>query len=144
MRTWANKVRDKSSISPSISNALFAPELAETSEQREAVTAFFDRYAYRLSIVLHGDAQPLRKVIEQCLVQQIPAHLEWKIIESDLPFVLGLSPLLGIDTYLQHPMPWREVILDDTWLGREGVMRNHAALSPADLLYGNRGFTGEH
>ncbi|HTF83168.1 MAG TPA: hypothetical protein VL987_01225 [Cellvibrio sp.] len=124
--------------------ALFAPELAETSEQQEAVTAFFDRYAYRLSIVLHGDAQPLRKVIEQCLVQQIPAHLEWKIIESDLPFVLGLSPLLGINTYLQHPMPWREVILDDTWLGREGVMRNHAALSPADLLYGNRGFTGEH
>ncbi|ARU26576.1 hypothetical protein [Cellvibrio sp. PSBB006] len=124
--------------------ALFAPELAETSEQQEEVASFFDRYAYRLSIVLHGDAQPQRKMIEQFLVQQIPAHMEWKIIESDLPFVLGLSPLLGIDTYLQHAIPWREVILDDTWLGREGIMRNHAALSPADLLYGDRRFYGDH
>ncbi|HSX84513.1 MAG TPA: hypothetical protein VLE50_03865, partial [Cellvibrio sp.] len=124
--------------------ALFAPELAETSAQKEEVAAFFDRYAYRLSIVLHGDAQPQRKMIEQFLVQQIPAHMEWKIIESDLPFVLGLSPLLGIDTYLQHAIPWREVILDDTWLGREGITRNHSALSPADLLYGDRGFYGDH
>src|SRR5690606_24409568 len=57
--------------------ALFAPELADSAKQKQDVANFFDRYAHRLSIVLHGDAKPMRKMIEEFLPQYVPAHLEW-------------------------------------------------------------------
>jgi len=110
--------------------ALFAPELAETAAEREIVEDFFDNYAHRLSIVLHGPARAQRHSVERLLQQEAPAHLQWVLIETDQPFVLGLSPLLGIDTYLQTPLPWRNVVLGDTWLSREGILRNPVALSP--------------
>ena len=118
--------------------ALFAPELAETAQQRATLEAFFDRYAHRLSVLVHSDARPLRNTIEKLLQQQVPAHIEWKIIETDHPFVPGLSPLLGIDTYLEKQPPWRQVVLGDTYLGREGIMRNHPALSPDSLRFGDK------
>ena len=110
--------------------ALFAPELAKTKVERKQVDDFFDNYAHRLSIVLHGPARAQRHTVERLLQQEAPAHLQWVLIETDHPFVLGLSPLLGIDTYLQTPPPWRNVVLGDTRLTREGILRNPVALSP--------------
>lgn len=113
--------------------ALFAPELAETRRQKKAVSQLFDRYAHRLSIVVHEDARQWRKVIEGLLPAIVPAAITTKIIETDLPFVLGLSPLLGIDTYLQKTPAFRTIVLNNTWLGREGLLRNHTALAPAHV-----------
>ena len=110
--------------------ALFAPELAETAAERGIVADFFDKYAHRLSVVLHGPARALRHTVERLLQREAPAHLQWTLIETDHPFVLGLSPLLGIDTYLQTQPPWRSVVLGDTWLTREGIVQNPVALSP--------------
>jgi len=81
--------------------ALFAPELADSPQDKKTVSQFFDRYAHRLSIVMHGDARAYKETIQAVLEKHAPAHLEWRLIETDLPFVLGLSPLLGIDTFLE-------------------------------------------
>ena len=116
--------------------ALFAPELAASEPQHQAVDEFFDRYAHRLSIVIHEQARPWRKTVEALLPAIVPGSATTDIIETDLPFVLGLSPLLGIDTYLQQARSWRTIVLDDIWLGREGLLTNPAALSPADV-HGN-------
>jgi len=110
--------------------ALFAPELAQGGVDREALQGLFDNYAYQLSVVLHGPAREQRHTVERVLEREAPAHLQWKLIETDHPFVLGLSPLLGIDTYLQQQPPWRRVLLDDTHLTREGIVQNPVALSP--------------
>ena len=110
--------------------ALFAPELAGRTGDAEAVEAFFDRYAHRLSVVVHEGARPLIGTIERMLEEQVPAGVQWTIIETDRPFVLGLSPLLGIDTLLETSPAWRAVVLDDTTLGREGILRSPAALAP--------------
>lgn len=111
--------------------ALFAPELAHSNGEREAVDAFFDNYAYQLSVVLHGPAREQRHTVQRVLEHEAPAHLQWKLIETDHPFVLGLSPLLQIDTYLEQQPPWRSVVLNDTHLAREGIVHNPVALSPA-------------
>ena len=114
--------------------ALFAPELADTSADRATVERFFDHYGHRLSVVIHSDARALRKTVEHVLDQQLPGHTQWQLLETDHPFVLGLSPLLGIDTWLEREPAWRDIVLDDTYLGREGILHNPPALAPIHVL----------
>lgn len=114
--------------------ALFAPELmqkpAQSQRDRRAVTEFFDRYARRLTVVLHGEARALRRTVEAILPEQVPAVVQWAIRETDHPFVLGLSPLLQIDTYLERQPPFGRVVLNRTRLGRGDLLANPVALSP--------------
>lgn len=110
--------------------ALFAPELSQTKSDRRAVADLFDRYARRITIVLHGPARAQRRAVEQALPEQIPAHCQWVIRETEHPFVLGLSPLLGIDTYLQREPGFRRVTLNRTRLGHGDLLINPIALAP--------------
>lgn len=110
--------------------ALLAPELAASSADRAAVERFFDRYARRLTVVLHGAARPLRTLVAEALPRLVPAIVQWQLLETDHPFVLGLSPLLQIDTYLEPTPPPGRVQLDRTRLGRGHLLRNPVALSP--------------
>lgn len=112
--------------------ALFAPELAQ-GEERAVVEAFFDRYSHQVSVLLHGAARGQRRAVEAILEEHMPAHLQWRVIETDHPFVLGLAPLLGVDTFVERTPPPRRVTLDDTYLGREGVLSNPLALSPSEI-----------
>lgn len=113
--------------------ALLAPELASSARDRQAVAAFFDHYAYRVSVVIHAAAQAYRSTINDIMRDFLPAHLSWTPIETEHPFVLGLSPLLGIDTYLERRPAWRQIILNDIYLGREGIVRNPAAFDPSQV-----------
>lgn len=114
--------------------ALFAPELAGNNPERQTVDRFFDKYARRLTVLLHGPARGLRQVVAEALPGLAPAVVQWNIAESDHPFVLGLSPLLRIDTYLERePAPGR-VRLDHTRLNRGHLIQNPVALAPEYAL----------
>lgn len=121
--------------------ALLAPELLSEGDKETART-FIDAYAQRLSVLVHRDAFVHLDSIEQVLADFVPAALKLKIIKTDKPFVLGLSPLLGIDTYLKPAREARRVVLDDTWLGREGLVRNNVSFSPRDQLFAAPASTG--
>lgn len=110
--------------------ALFAPELATSQRDRRSVAQFFDRHARRLSVVLHGEARGLRRTVQTILSEQAPAVIQWAIRETDHPFVLGLSPLLQIDTYLERQPPFGRVVLERSRLGRGDLLTNPDALSP--------------
>jgi phage tail-like protein len=110
--------------------ALLAPELE--GEDAAAVADFFDRYSHRVSVLLHGPARRERARVEEVLAAELPAHLLWRIVETDHPFVLGLSPLLAVDSFLEATPAPRRAVLDDTYLGREGLLSNAIALSPQD------------
>ncbi len=116
--------------------ALFAPELAERQNEQGVVTQFFDRYARRLTVVLHGEARGLRRTVQTLLAEQAPATIQWTLRETDHPFVLGLSPLLQIDTYLERQPPFGRVVLERSRLGRGDLLTNPAALSPEHALPG--------
>jgi phage tail-like protein len=120
---------------------LLAPELLSASDQ-QIEKKFLDDYAHRVSIVVHEDAFSHIPGIEKLIVEYVPASIVCKIIKTDKPFILGLSPLLGIDTYLQAAEEARQVVLDDTWLGREGIMRNIASFSPRHHILGEHRTTG--
>ncbi len=110
--------------------ALFAPELAVGTLERDTVERFFDHYARRLTVVLHGPARQLRQVVAEALPGLVPAVVQWQLLESDHPFVLGLSPLLRIDTYLEKELAQGRVQLDRTHLGRGHLLQNPVALAP--------------
>lgn len=112
--------------------SLFDPDLANQSEA-QAVKAFFDRYSHQVSVLLHGHGRAVRQAVELTLGEQMPAHVQWRIIETDHPFVLGTSPLLAVDTFIETTPGFRRVALDDTYLGKEGVLNNPAAFSPGDI-----------
>jgi len=112
--------------------ALFAPELADEDDAR-AVKAFFDRYSHQVSVLLHTRGISLRNRVEEVLAEQMPAHVQWRIIETDHPFVLGIAPLLAVDTFLETTPDFRRATLGDTRLGKEGVLENPAAFSPQDV-----------
>lgn len=114
--------------------ALFAPEFAVGSGDQAAIAQFLDRYARRLTVVLHGEARALRRSVEAVLAEFAPAVVQWVIRETEHPFVLGLSPLLQIDTYLERQPPFARVVLDRTRLGRGDLLTNPAALSPEHAL----------
>lgn len=114
--------------------ALFAPEAARPGLEQEAVARFFDSHARRLSIVLHGPARTLAGVIEEALPELVPAVIQWNIIKTEHPFVLGLSPLLQIDTYLETQPPFGRVRLDRSRLGRGDLIQNPVALSPENAM----------
>ena len=121
--------------------ALFAPELAQTEAERETVDAFFDRYARRLTLVLHGEARALRRTCEQVLERETPAAITWVIRETEHPFALGLSPLLGIDSFLEPRPPFGRVTVGATRLDRGDLVRGFAALDPT-LVSAARPATG--
>lgn len=122
---------------------LLAPELL-TAQDKLVEQKLLDDYAHRVSIVVHEQAFSHIPSIKKIIIEYLPASLKCDIIQTDKPFVLGLSPLLGIDTYLQVAEEARQIVLDDTWLGREGIMRNSASFSPRDHIFGEFTSSGGH
>lgn len=114
--------------------ALFAPELAKGKAEKKVVEHFFDKYARRLTVVLHGPARQQRQVVADALPGLLPAVVQWNILESDHPFVLGLSPLLRIDTYLEKEPPPGQLRLSRSRLGRGHLIQNPVALAPEYAL----------
>lgn len=112
--------------------ALFSPQLAKGAERKD-VDDFFAKYGNQLTVLLHGEAKKLKSIVSETLVAQVPAHLQWRVLETEHPFVLGLSPLLAINTFIERQPPAKRVTLNDTWIGREGVLKNPVALSPKDV-----------
>lgn len=114
--------------------ALFAPEVASAPGDAAVVQRVFDDVARRLTVVLHGPARALARSVAEALPGLVPATVVWAVRESEHPFVLGLSPLLGIDTFLETTPPPQPVVADRSRLGRGDVLRNPVALSPEHAL----------
>jgi len=110
--------------------ALLSPENYSTDGQsdKQLVDRFFEKYAHRITVLLHGEAKHWQFNVNEVLKKHAPAHLQWTVKATEHPFVLGLAPLLNIDTYLEHQPKAKRLILDQTILGREGLIVNESAL----------------
>lgn len=132
MRSGNSIVGDSLILSAESARAVLAaidPSLAEADDPT-AAQAFFDRYAHQVTVLLHGPARVLHDRIERTLAREMPAHVQWRIALTEHSFVLGLSPLLAVDTALEREPPPAPVVLDRTRLTREGLLTGAAAFSP--------------
>jgi phage tail-like protein len=108
--------------------ALWGEDVASGSEAA-AVDAFFAKYSHRVSVLLHGRARSQRALVEHALAAALPAHVPATVFATDTPFVLGLSPLLAVDTFLQTEPPPGEVVVQRSRLGRGDLLRDPPAFA---------------
>ncbi len=108
---------------------LLAPEALRADPAR--VSRFLDQYIdrYQVTVLLQGpDAAALETEIQETLTAELPAQIAWDMVRTDGRFILGLSPLLDIDTFLDPAAPTAALTLDQSVTGRDSVVRNPAAL----------------
>jgi phage tail-like protein len=110
--------------------ALYDPAALKADEAK-AVESFLERHAHKVTVLLHGPARERQVAVERVLEREMPAHLQWELFATDRPFVPGLAPLLAVDTWIERTPPPRGVVLDDTYMTREGVLIDAAAFAPA-------------
>ena len=95
------------------------------------VAQFLDEYADRIqvAVLLQGPgAAALQPAVDAVLKAELPAQLAYQIINTDGRFILGLSPLLDVDTFLDPPVPPAPLTLNQSVVGRDAVVRDPAAL----------------
>jgi phage tail-like protein len=110
--------------------ALLAPS-AVTGADADAVARFLDEYADRVQVaaILQGpNAAALQPAVTTVLAAELPAQLRFEIVLAPHRFILGLSPLLDVDTFLDPPVPPAPLTLDQSVIGRDAVVRDPAAL----------------
>ncbi len=110
--------------------ALLAPSAVQGADAA-TVSRFLDEYADRVQVtaILQGPrAASLRSAVDAVLKAELPAQLNFDIVVTDRRFILGLSPLLDIDTFLDPPVAPAALTLDQSVVGRDAVVRDPAAL----------------
>lgn len=110
--------------------ALLAPSVAKGADAA-TVSQFLDEYADRVqvTVILQGPmAASLKPVVTTVLQAELPAQLHFEIAPIQPRFILGLSPLLGVDTFLDPPVPPAPLTLGQSVVGRDAIVRDPAAL----------------
>jgi hypothetical protein len=110
--------------------ALLAPSAARGADAA-TVARFLDEYADRVqvAVLLQGpNAAALRSAVDAVLKVELPAQLAYEIVITDRRFILGLSPLLDVHTFLDPPVPSAPLTLNQSVVGRDAVVRDPAAL----------------
>jgi phage tail-like protein len=110
--------------------ALLAPSAVQGADAA-TVAQFLDEYADRVQVttLLQGPrAASYRAVVDTVLQAELPAQLAYDIIVTDQRFILGLSPLLDVDTFLDPAPAPAELTLNQSVMGRDAVLRDPPAL----------------
>ena len=110
--------------------ALLAPSVAQGADAA-TVSRFLDEYADRVqvSVILQGPAAAsLKPIVTAVLQAELPAQLHFEIAPIQPRFILGVSPLLGVDTFLDPPEAPAPLTLGQSVVGRDAIVRDPAAL----------------
>jgi phage tail-like protein len=111
--------------------AVFAADLPVSPAEAEAIAAFFDRLAYRVTVLVHSDLPAdqlglIRRVVDR----ETPAHILSRVVTASSPFLVSIASLIGVDTYLgAKPQP-QVVRLGESQLGQRDLLQHPASLDP--------------
>jgi phage tail-like protein len=108
--------------------ALFRGDQATAAENR-AVQTFYERLAHRATIFVHRELEPQDfGLIRRIAAIEAPAHVEVRVVAASRPLVVGVSSLVGVDTYLTPKRAPRPVRVARTAVGMGDVVRQGAML----------------
>lgn len=111
--------------------ALFSADLDVSAREEAAIDAFFDKLAFRVTLLVHQNVSPedlgmIRRIAER----EVPAHVQFRILPTSTPLLIGISALVGVDSYLSarpSPLPAR---VNTSYLGRGDYVMGPATLDP--------------
>jgi phage tail-like protein len=111
--------------------ALFRGDLPVTAAERAQIDDLFERLANRVTVLVHQAVEPpdlglVRRIVEQ----ETPAHVQARVLPVSRSFMVGISSLLGVDSYLgPRPTP-RPVRIDESRIGLRDLLISPASLDP--------------
>jgi phage tail-like protein len=110
--------------------ALFREEAASATEDA-AVISFYERLAYRATVLVHREVEPQDFALIRRIVQlETPAHVEVRVVAATWPLLVGIASLVGVDTYLGPPRLPRPVQVERSGLGMGDFLIGVATLDP--------------
>jgi phage tail-like protein len=111
--------------------ALFLSETAKTEQARKSITELYDRLAHRITLLVHHETPPEElRLIHRVVELETPAHVQARILSVSTPLRIGLSALVGVDTYPRRRPRRRPVRSDVSHLGRRDVIQGLGSLDP--------------
>jgi phage tail-like protein len=111
--------------------ALFDASIQLKAAERRVVEEFFASLAHRATVVVHEEAAlDERQLIERVAALEAPAHVTVRVRTANRDFMLGLSALLRVDTYLRPEPPPEPVEVDTSTLGGGARLLRPPSLDP--------------
>ncbi len=111
--------------------ALFSADLDIDPAEASAIDTFFDRLAFRLTILVHQGVAPQDLgMVERIAEREVPAHVQWQVLPTSAPLLVGVSALVGVDTYLDRRAPPRPARVGGSAIGRGDYVMGPAVLDP--------------
>lgn len=110
--------------------ALFREEAASAAEDA-SVLSFYERLAYRATVLVHREVEAQDFALIRRIAQlEAPAHVEVRVVAASWPLLVGVSSLVGVDTYLGPPRLPRPVQVERSALGMGDFLIGIAVLDP--------------
>ena len=111
--------------------ALFDARLLRRGRDRRVVDEFFARLAYRVTVLIH-EAHGLeeQELIRRIAEREAPAHVVVRVVPASGPLIVGLTSLLGVDTYFRPPLPQETVTVGQSIVGGGALLRRPPSLYP--------------
>lgn len=111
--------------------ALFDAAIQLKAADQATVDTFFASLAHRVTVIVHETASPEEfTLIERICALEAPAHLIVRVRRADADFMVGLTALLSVDTYLRpHPTP-PPVEIENTTIGGGALLLRPPSLDP--------------
>ena len=111
--------------------ALFDASIRLKSADQATVDQFFASLAHRVTVIVHETVAPDElALIERVCGLEAPAHVVVRVRRADADFMVGLTALLSVDTYLRpHPAP-PAVEVGATALGGGALLLRPPSLDP--------------
>ena len=111
--------------------ALFGPDASnEETDEEENIDRFFDQLANRLTILVHDSIRNDLSIIRNIVELEAPAHVATRILAATHPLLVGMSSLVGVDTYTTDQNPIRPVQVEGSHVGLGDRIFNPATLDP--------------
>lgn len=111
--------------------ALFSADLDVSAAEAAAIDAFFDRLAFRVTILVHQNVTPQDLgMIQRMAEREVPAHVQFRVLPTSAPLLAGITALVGVDTYLtSRPKP-KPARINRSYVGRGDYVMGPATLDP--------------
>ncbi|WP_437277755.1 phage tail protein [Sorangium sp. So ce375] len=111
--------------------ALFSADLPVTQAEASAVAQLFDRLAHRATVLVHDEVNPQDLgLIRQIVDREAPAHVAVQVLTASQRFLVGMSSLVGVDTYLGRKPGLQPVRVDVSQIGVRDRIEHLPSLDP--------------
>jgi phage tail-like protein len=111
--------------------AVFSADLEVDHREARAIADLFDRLAHRATVLVHEELEEQDLgLIRQIVEREAPAHVSVQVLTATHRFLVGMSSLIGIDTYLARKPSPRPVQTDVSQLGMRDVIQHLPSLDP--------------